>query len=186
MLSQTVPNCLSYDPAYGYEIAVIVQEGLRRMIGEQDDVFYYLTIANENYPHPEMPKGAEEGILKGMYRVKEAGGRKKPAVRLLGSGPILREALAAAEMLKQDWDLEAEVWSVTSYTQLRRDGLAAEREARLHGADERRPSLGRGVPGQRARRAGRRDERLHEGAARRHPRVGPRAIRRARNRRLRP
>ena len=141
VLSQTIPNCLSYDPAYGYEIAVIVQDGLRRMIGEQDDVFYYLTIANENYPHPEMPEGAEEGILKGMYRVKEADGKgKRPAVRLLGSGPILREALAAAEMLKDDWDLEAEVWSVTSYTQLRRDGLATEREARLHAEDQRRPS----------------------------------------------
>ena len=106
VLAQTVPNCVSYDPAYGYEIAVIVAEGLRRMVAEQEDVFYYLTIENENYQQPPMPEGAEEGILRGMHRVREAPGGE-PRVRLAGSGAILREALAAAEMLEEDFDLGA-------------------------------------------------------------------------------
>jgi pyruvate dehydrogenase E1 component len=135
VLSQTIPNCISYDPAYAYELAVIVQDGLRRMIGEQEDVFYYLTVMNENYRHPAMPEGAEEGILKGMHRVREIDGAK---VRLLGSGTILREVEAAAELLGQDFGIPAEVWSVTSYTELRREGLAIEREARLHPDGERR------------------------------------------------
>ena len=134
LLSSTVPNCISYDPAYAYEVAVIIQDGLRRMIGEQEDVFYYLTIMNENYRHPPLPEGAEEGILRGMHRVREIDGAK---VRLLGSGTILREVEAAAELLGQDFEIPAEVWSVTSYTELRRDGLARDREERLHGeADE--------------------------------------------------
>jgi pyruvate dehydrogenase E1 component len=137
VLAATIPNCVSYDPAYGHEIAVIVHDGLRRMIGSQEDVFYYLTIANENYAHPPLPDGAEEGILRGMHRVREAdGGEAK--VRLLGSGPILRESLAAAELLESDFDLPAEVWSVTSWTELRRDGLAADREARLAASEDRR------------------------------------------------
>jgi pyruvate dehydrogenase E1 component len=131
LLAQTVPNCLSYDPAYGYEVAVIVHDGLRRMVGEQEDVFYYLTLMNENYPHPPMPEGAEEGILRGMHRVREAPGGE-PKLRLLGSGTILREALAAAELLAEDFDLEAEVWSVTSFVELRREALRADRLARLH------------------------------------------------------
>ena len=134
VLSATVPNCISYDPAYAYEVAVIIQDGLRRMIGEQEDVFYYLTIMNENYRHPPLPEGAEEGILRGMHRVREIDGAK---VRLLGSGTILREVEAAAELLGQDFEIPAEVWSVTSYTELRRDGLARDREERLRGeADE--------------------------------------------------
>ena len=134
LLSSTVPNCISYDPAYAYEVAVIIQDGLRRMIGEQEDVFYYLTIMNENYRHPPLPEGAEEGILRGMHRVREIDGAK---VRLLGSGTILREVEAAAELLGQDFEIPAEVWSVTSYTELRRDGLARDREERLRGeADE--------------------------------------------------
>ena len=179
VLSQTIPNCLSYDPAYGYEIAVIVQEGLRRMIGEQDDVFYYLTIANENYPHPEMPDGAEEGILKGMYRVKEAGGRKKPAVRLLGSGPILREVArrgrdAEGGLGHRGRGLERHLLHAAAPRWARdRPGGPPARVRRAP------PELGRGVPGQRARRPGRRHQRLHEGAARRDPRVGPRPVRRA-------
>ena len=135
VLSQTIPNCVSYDPAYAYELAVIIHEGLRRMIGEQEDVFYYLTVMNENYRHPPMPEGAEEGILKGMHRVRPAEGAK---VRLLGSGAILREVEAAADLLEQDFGIPAEVWSVTSYTELRREGLAIEREARLHPDAERR------------------------------------------------
>ena len=138
VLSQTVPNCISYDPAYGYEIAVIVQDGLRRMVSEQEDVFYYLTIANENYHQPAMPGGAEEGILKGMHRVRDVEDGE-PAVRLLGSGPILRQALGAADLLAEEHDLQAEVWSVTSYTELRREALSADREKRLTGGSQAAP-----------------------------------------------
>jgi pyruvate dehydrogenase E1 component len=130
VLASTIPNCVSYDPAYAYELAVIVREGLRRMIGEQEDVFYYLTVMNENYRHPALPDGAEEGILRGMHRVREIEGAK---VRLLGSGTILREVEAAAELLAQDFEIPAEVWSVTSYTELRREGLRLDRERRLRG-----------------------------------------------------
>jgi pyruvate dehydrogenase E1 component len=133
LLASTVPNCVAYDPAYNYELAVIVHDGLRRMVGEQEDVFYYLTVMNENYRHPPMPEGAEEGILRGMHRVREADGA---AVRLLGSGAIQREVEAAADLLAEDFDVEAEVWSVTSFTELRREGLARTREARLHPGDE--------------------------------------------------
>jgi pyruvate dehydrogenase E1 component len=128
ILSATIPNCVSYDPAYGYELAVIVHDGLRRMVGEQEDVFYYLTVMNENYRHPAMPDGAEEGILRGMHRIVEMDGAK---VRLLGSGAILREVEAAADLLRKDFEIPAEVWSVTSFTELRRDGLRRERERRL-------------------------------------------------------
>ena len=130
VLSSTVPNCVSYDPAYAYEVAVIIQDGLRRMIGEQEDVYYYLTVMNENYHHPAMPEGAEEGILRGMHRVVETEG--EPAVRLLGSGTILREVEEAAKILTEEFDQPAEVWSVTSYTEMRRDGMRIAREARLH------------------------------------------------------
>jgi pyruvate dehydrogenase E1 component len=129
VLSSTVPNCVSYDPAYAYELAVIVHEGLRRMIGEQEDVYYYLTIMNENYRHPPLPDGAEEGILRGMHRVREIDGAK---ARLFGSGTILREVEAAAELLASDFQIPADVWSVTSYTELRREGLRHDRAARLH------------------------------------------------------
>ena len=129
LLAATIPNCVAYDPAYGYELAVIVHDGLRRMVGEQEDVFYYLTVMNENYRHPAMPEGAEEGILRGMHRVREMDGAQ---VRLLGSGTILREVEAAAELLARDFEIPADVWSVTSFTELRREGLASERQARLH------------------------------------------------------
>jgi len=129
VLFSVVPNCRSYDPTYGYEVAVIIQEGLRRMVAEQEDVFYYLTLMNENYPHPAMPKGAEEGILRGMYLLRDAGsaGSKKPRVQLMGSGTIVREVLAAADLLEQDFGVLADVWSVTSFTELRRDGIEVER-----------------------------------------------------------
>jgi pyruvate dehydrogenase E1 component len=189
-----IPNCVSYDPAYGYELAVIVHDGLRRMYGEQEDVFFYLTVMNENYRQPALPEGAEEGILRGIHRVREAGhaeagspedpdtetaagskdtgddglveddggeaadGDAEPAdsgagkhdssedtdvaatakdvgpaqVRLLGSGTILREVIAAAEMLEEDWGIAADVFSVTSYTELRRDGLEVQRHNWLH------------------------------------------------------
>ncbi|HEY0663585.1 MAG TPA: pyruvate dehydrogenase (acetyl-transferring), homodimeric type, partial [Thiobacillaceae bacterium] len=140
ILSSTIPNCVSYDPTYSYELAVIVQDGLRRMYQEQENVFYYLTTMNENYPHPAMPAGAEEGIIRGMYKLKAA--PKLPAkttekargmiVQLLGSGTILREVEAAAEMLAADYGVQADVWSVTSFNELRRDGLEAQRWNLLH------------------------------------------------------
>jgi pyruvate dehydrogenase E1 component len=132
ILSSVIPNCVSYDPTYGYEVAVIVQDGLRRMVTNQEDVFYYLTLMNENYEHPAMPAGAEEGILKGMYLLRDSKHKGKMRVQLLGSGTILREVLAAADMLESEWGVAADVWSATSFTELRRDGLAAERWNLLH------------------------------------------------------
>jgi pyruvate dehydrogenase E1 component len=126
LAASTIPNCRAYDPCFGYELATIVEEGARRMLETQEDVFYYVTVANENYPHPAMPEGAKEGILRGMHRVREGA-----QVQLLGAGPILREALAAAELLEKDWGISAAVWSVTSFTELRRDGMRAERLCRL-------------------------------------------------------
>jgi pyruvate dehydrogenase E1 component len=124
-----IPNCVAYDPAYAYELAVIIHDGLRRMFAEQEDVFYYLTMMNENYVHPPLPDGAGEGILRGMHRIAGDG---SGTVRLLGSGTILREVLAGADLLREDFGVEADVWSVTSFTELRRDGLEAERDNRLH------------------------------------------------------
>jgi pyruvate dehydrogenase E1 component len=132
ILSSVIPNCISFDPTYGYEVAVIVHDGLRRMVTDQEDVFYYITLMNENYEHPAMPQGAEEGILKGLYLLKESKSKAKHRVQLLGSGTILREAEAAADLLESDWGVAADVWSATSFTQLRRDGLAAERWNLLH------------------------------------------------------
>jgi pyruvate dehydrogenase E1 component len=124
-----IPNCIAYDPAYAYELAVIVHDGLRRMLAEHEDVFYYLTVMNENYAQPAMPEGAEAGILRGMHVVAESADAK---VQLLGSGTILREVLAGAELLREDFGVESDVWSVTSYTELRRDGMEVERYNRLH------------------------------------------------------
>jgi pyruvate dehydrogenase E1 component len=133
LASSTIPNCISYDPTFSYEVAVIIHDGLRRMVAEQEDVFYYLTVMNENYAHPAMPAGAEAGILKGMYLFSSAeGGRKNPRVQLLGSGTILREVIAAAELLKADFGVAADVWSCPSFTELRRDGMAADRWNLLH------------------------------------------------------
>jgi pyruvate dehydrogenase E1 component len=133
LLFSVVPNCRAYDPAYGYELAVVIQDGLRRMFADQEDVFYYVTLMNENYAHPAMPEGAQEGILRGMHPVREAPQRtKKPVVQLLGSGTILREVLAAADLLEQDFGVLADVWSVTSFSELRRDGIEAERHTMLH------------------------------------------------------
>ena len=126
LMSATIPNCVSYDPTFGYELAVIVQEGLRRMVQNQEDVYYYITLMNENYTHPDMPKGAEVGILKGMYAFSKSKA-KGPKVQLMGSGVILREVIAAAELLEKDWGVSADIWSVTSFTELRREGLDAER-----------------------------------------------------------
>ena len=125
LIAATIPNCRAYDPCFGYELATIIEDGARRMLEKQEDVFYYLTVANENYAHPAMPAGAKEGILRGMYRLRDG-----KQVQLLGSGPILREVLAAAELLEKDWKLSAGAWSVTSFTELRRDGMKAERATR--------------------------------------------------------
>ena len=186
LLFSTVPNCVAYDPCFGYELTVILQDGMRRMLEEQEDVFYYVTVMNENYVHGPMPEGARDGILKGMYRLREARGARREArenapsplvgegaqergagapfhgdatvearvardtaahaalatvgagggegtrVQLLGSGTILREVLAAADLLEQDWNVAANVWSVTSFTELRREGIEADRWNRLH------------------------------------------------------
>jgi pyruvate dehydrogenase E1 component len=129
VLASTIPNCVAYDPAYAYELAVIVHDGLRRMVAEQEDVFYYLTVMNENYAQPAVPEGAEEGILRGMHVVAEGDDAQ---VQLLGSGTILREVLAGADLLRDDFGVGADVWSVTSFTELRRDGMAVERHNRLH------------------------------------------------------
>ncbi len=138
VLFSVIPNCVSYDPTYGYELAVIIHDGLRRMLTEQEDVFYYMTVMNENYEHPAMPAGAEEGILKGMYLLRESKAKGKSRVQLMGSGTILREVLAAAELLETDWGVAADVWSATSFTELRREGLAAERWNLLHPEDKPR------------------------------------------------
>lgn len=127
----TIPSCVSYDPSFAYELAVIVQDGLRRMYVEQENVFYYITVMNENYAHPEMPEGAEQDIIKGMYQFSK-GSDKEPKVQLLGSGTILREVIAAAELLEQDFGVAADIWSVTSFNELRRDGIDCERWNMLH------------------------------------------------------
>ena len=133
VLFSVVPNCRAYDPTYGYEVAVIIQDGLRRMFKEHEDVFYYLTLLNENYPHPPLPENASDGILRGMYLVREsAADPARPRVQLLGSGSILREVLAAAELLEVDFGVRSDVWSVTSFTELRRDGIEVERWNTLH------------------------------------------------------
>ena len=126
LVAATIPNCRAYDPCFGYELATLVEEGARRMLEAQEDVFYYLTVANENYAHPPMPQGAREGILRGMYSLRQG-----KQVQLLGSGPILREVIAAAELLEKDWKISAGVWSVTSFSELRRDGMKAERATRF-------------------------------------------------------
>ncbi|MFA7241558.1 MAG: pyruvate dehydrogenase (acetyl-transferring), homodimeric type [Sulfuricellaceae bacterium] len=132
VLAATIPNCVTFDPTYAYELAVIIQDGLRRMVKEQEDVFYYITIMNENYAHPPMPKGAEEGILNGMYLLRRGAPKNKLNVQLLGSGAILREVIAAADLLEQDFGVSADIWSVTSFNELRREGLDVQRWNRLH------------------------------------------------------
>jgi pyruvate dehydrogenase E1 component len=132
LLAATIPNCVSYDPTFAYEVAVIIQDGLRRMFKDQDDVYYYITLMNENYSHPAMPEGAEEGIRRGMYLLRDAGKKKGPRVQLLGCGTILREVMAAAELLEQDFGVRADIWSCPSFNELRRDGLEAERWNLLH------------------------------------------------------
>lgn len=131
ILANTIPNCVSYDPTYAYEIAVIVHEGMRRMYESQESVFYYLTVMNENYTHPAMPEGVEQGIIKGLYKLKD-GGKHKLKAQLMGSGTILREVEAAAEMLEKEWKVSVDVWSVTSVNELARDGMETDRYNRLN------------------------------------------------------
>ena len=126
-----VPNCVCYDPTFGYEMAVIIHDGMRRMFAEQENVFYYITAMNENYSHPAMPEGCEEGIVRGMYLLRE-GGKSRKKVQLLGSGTILREVIAAADLLREDWDVESDVWSVTSFNELAREARELDRSSRLH------------------------------------------------------
>ncbi|HGG58956.1 MAG TPA: pyruvate dehydrogenase (acetyl-transferring), homodimeric type, partial [Gammaproteobacteria bacterium] len=131
ILADTIPNCVSYDPTFGYELAVIIHDGMRRMYQNMEDIFYYISVMNENYRQPEMPAGVEEGILKGIYRFRK-GGRKKKRVQLLGSGTIFREAMAAADLLAEDWGVDADLWSVTSFNELSREGHDCDRWNLLH------------------------------------------------------
>ena len=129
--ASTIPNCRAYDPTYAYELAVIIQDGLRRMMGEQENIFYYITCMNENYVHPPMPAGVEDGILRGMYLLN-VGGQGKIRAQLMGSGTILREVIDAAELLMKDFGIPTDIWSVTSFNELRRDALEVDRWNQLH------------------------------------------------------
>jgi pyruvate dehydrogenase E1 component len=133
-----IPNCVAYDPAFAHEVAVIIRSGLQRMMHDQEDVFFYITVMNENYAQPGLKAGDEEGILKGMYKLQSSAKPAKTHVQLMGSGTILREVLAAQELLEKDWGVTSDVWSVTSFTELRRDGLDAERHNLLHPAEPAR------------------------------------------------
>ncbi len=137
ILASTIPNCVGYDPAYAYELAIIVQDGMRRMYTEMENVFYYITCMNENYRQPAMPPGVEQGVLKGMYLL-QIGGKGRVRAQLLGSGTILREVIAAAEILERDFSIPADVWSVTSFSELRREGLSTDRWNRLHPEETQR------------------------------------------------
>jgi len=139
ILASTIPNCVSYDPTFGHELAVIIQHGLKRMVEDQENVYYYLTVMNENYPQPGLTKGDEEGIIKGMYKLKSHG-KGKLRVQLMGSGTILREVMAAQELLESDWGVASDLWSVTSFTELRRDGLDAERHNLLN-PEQKKPQV---------------------------------------------
>jgi pyruvate dehydrogenase E1 component len=142
LLASTIPNCVSYDPTFAYELAVIIQDGLRRMYAQQEDVYYYITVMNENYAHPPMPEGAEKGILRGMYLFSEgkAATKDKLRVQLLGSGTILREVIAGAELLEKEFGVSADIWSVTSFNELRRDGIETARWNMLHPESNQRAS----------------------------------------------
>jgi pyruvate dehydrogenase E1 component len=143
LLAGAIPNCRAYDPTFAFEVAVILQHGMQRMLSEQQDEYYYITLMNENYAHPEMPEGAAEGVIRGMYKLRESGVAARDAksmdqkqaplhVNLLGSGTILREAIAAAELLQADFGVASTIWSCPSFVELRRDGVEVERWNRLH------------------------------------------------------
>lgn len=139
--ASTIPNCVSYDPTFSYELAVIVQDGLRRMYAEEENVFYYLTVMNENYHHPAMPEGSAEGILKGLYKFRnsEKNDGKTPTVQLMGSGTILNEVIAAADILEAEYGVASNIWSATSMNELRREGLEIDRWNTLH--PEEKPKI---------------------------------------------
>tara|TARA_E500000331_G_scaffold345247_1_gene382588 strand:- start:53 stop:925 length:873 start_codon:yes stop_codon:yes gene_type:complete len=141
LMAASIPNCVSYDPAFSYELAVIVHDGVRRMYTEQENVFYYITVMNENYAHPPMPENVRDGILQGLYRLRQAprGRKAAPRVQLFGSGTILRESMEAAQLLEQDFGVLADLWSVTSYSELARQGREATRWNRLHPNEPARP-----------------------------------------------
>ena len=143
LIASTIPNCVTYDPTFHYELAVIFNEGLRRMHEKKENVFYYITTMNENYSHPDMPKdkNCEEGILKGMYKIKEFNNYKKTKIQLLGSGAILREMMMAAEILQKEYQIDSEIWSVTSFNELRRDGMEVERYNLLNPDKEQKVSF---------------------------------------------
>lgn len=132
LMASTIPNCVAYDPTFAYELAVIIQHGLVRMYEKQENVFYYITVMNENYKHPDMPAGVEEGIIKGMYLLTNPAKQRKHHVQLMGSGTILRDVIEAARLLETDFSVSSDIWSVTSFNELRRDGLAIERDNRMH------------------------------------------------------
>jgi len=136
LLAATIPNCISYDPTFAYELAIIFQDGLRRMHDKQENIFYYLTTMNENYKHPQMPKNCEQGVLKGMYLYKEFKNKGKTNVQLLGSGAILREMIFAAEILSKEYNIDSDIWSVTSFNELRKNGMAVERKNLLNPAEK--------------------------------------------------
>jgi pyruvate dehydrogenase E1 component len=140
VFASAIPNCIPYDPTFAHEVAVIMHDGLRRMVGNQEDVFYYITVMNENYSHPGLKPGQEEGIIKGLYLLQESGKKNKLRVQLLGSGTILREVIAAADLLRDDWKVDADIWSAPSFTLLARDGQDVERWNMLHPADQPRAS----------------------------------------------
>jgi pyruvate dehydrogenase E1 component len=176
ILAGAVPNCITYDPTFAYEVAVIVQDGLRRMVTEQEDVFYYLTVMNENYEHPAMPEGAAEGILKGMYQFRKGAASNGPRVQLLGSGTIFMEAIAAAALLKKDWGVEADLWSCPSFNELARDGQDCARWNLLHPTGKRAHFACRRMPRRNAR-AGHRGDRLCARLRRADPALVPRPTR---------
>jgi pyruvate dehydrogenase E1 component len=139
-MAATVPSCIAYDPTFGYEFTVIVQDGLRRMYAEGEAIFYYVTLLNENYLQPAMPEGVEEGIRRGIYLLSEGAG-DGPRVQLMGCGSILREVIEAATLLRDEWEVASDVWSATSFTELARDGRSADRWNRLHPGHTRRRAL---------------------------------------------
>ena len=163
LLMSVIPTCLSYDPAYVYEMAVILQDGMRRMYEKGEDVFYYITMYNEDYAMPEMPEGAREGIVRGIYRLKPAPGGKAVA-QLFGSGPILNEVLRAQEILAEKYGVQTDVWSVTSYNELRREALGVERWNRLHPARAGEDAV-HCVGAEQGEGADYRGDGLHEGGA---------------------
>ncbi|MEY3993027.1 MAG: pyruvate dehydrogenase (acetyl-transferring), homodimeric type, partial [Pseudomonadota bacterium] len=143
-----IPNCISYDPTFGHEVAVIIHSGLQRMVSNQEDVFFYITLMNENYSHPGLKKGTEQEILKGMYRLEGGPNSSKPRVQLMGSGTILREVIEAAKMLDADFGVSSDVWSCPSFTELRRDGMECERFNLLNpGAKQRIPFVAQQLEG---------------------------------------